>query len=274
MDFHYYVSYYLLRSVGWNDKEAHAVARFAQYVDDAPETTPTGPGFKNARKYPQVVADYHFFGSTKTLTALPDDKVARKEITSASAQFLASYKKAGVSDPHAIWLGRWLHTYADTFAHQGFSGFYSKLNGRGRLTPNYGHADSGYGGHEPDMISLNAGNRTIALRAAGRIYDILSISSKGAVSKTRKEALADLGQVFYLDGKTGSFGEGKGWEKEEQLRTARLKQLITKEFGSFTDYDGAAIAGDESLRKIFLDVLGVTYQGKKRIYGTKVGPTP
>jgi hypothetical protein len=166
LDFHHAVTYVLARLAGFDAGEAEVVAYAAQYVDDANNSgvvrfhgdirysriSSAHRHFdqRNFRSLAnlQVWIPFHFLpgnggckpgeipgsGFIEKLRCTPDSCVAGEMIDSCLADWNA---------PYALHrLGITLHVYADTFAHQGFSGVahesndVSELSGKsGRLTP-------------------------------------------------------------------------------------------------------------------------------------------
>ncbi|MEQ5841996.1 hypothetical protein N0A02_21390 [Paraburkholderia acidicola] len=144
IDFHYGVIYVVSRLAGLPVADATTVAHACQYVDDA--TTPGLLYFAGGERFERIASahkifDYenlfnelnrlvwtpfHFLpaGEGDTLeeraVCRPDSKVARDVILKAIA------KKGTDNALHR--LGVTLHTYVDTWAHQGFSGIESDYN--------------------------------------------------------------------------------------------------------------------------------------------------
>jgi hypothetical protein len=149
IDFHYGVVYAVARVGGLSQDEAQTVAHACQYVDDA--TTPgilrfaggeTFERFATAHKmidYSNTENDknslvwtpFHFLpaGQGETLqekaVCRPDSEVAREVMRRAIRQ--------RSTDNALHRLGVTLHTYVDTWAHQGFAGIECRFNRVSRL---------------------------------------------------------------------------------------------------------------------------------------------
>jgi hypothetical protein len=144
IDFHYGVVYLVARTAGLDVAQAATVAHACQYVDDA--TTPGLLFFSGGETYERfasahtifdyhntdsqlnrlVWAPFHFLpaghGTTLEERAVcrPDSDIARELVRRAIR---------GADAQNALHrLGVTLHTYVDTWAHQGFSGIESDFN--------------------------------------------------------------------------------------------------------------------------------------------------
>lgn len=147
IDFHYGVTYAVCRLAGLGKQQAQVAAHACQYVDDA--TTKGLLTFKDGETFERfasahvmldynnaindenrvVWVPYHFLpgGKGETLedkaVCPPDSPIARDIVRRAIE------RQGADNAPHR--LGVTLHTYIDTWAHQGFSGIVSDHN---RLT--------------------------------------------------------------------------------------------------------------------------------------------
>jgi hypothetical protein len=271
-DFHYYVIYYLMRGAGYADRQAYLGATFSQYVDDCPETEPV----LNTLSHPNIVNRYHFYDGGPNQTTVAGNTTAVGNLATAAAAFTRNIRKNGEpSLRHAMWLGRWLHTVADTYAHEGFSANKAKHNARGGQIPIYrGHANAPHRGHAPDMISLDSAHRNKAVAAAKLIFDTLwSNSPKAGPPLAWAVVESDLVKAFYCH---GDASHPDGVEDEEE-RSQRVRQLIRDRFGAFGEYTGDEYNGGP-LHEVFLDVLGIKYIGsgfsKRLVYPATDPATP
>jgi RHS repeat-associated protein len=164
IDFHYYVIYFLFKAKGWDSKTSYTVAGFSQYVDDNSTTMPYPYDLDNSR-----IRFFHFPGSSPTTPVKRDNRFVRGKVRQYSKEFDANNLET------MIRLGVFLHIYADSWAHEGFSAWWtSKINRRsGSLRPDWGHADAREGGHAPDLISLNKENYNKAIEASQKIFRLL-----------------------------------------------------------------------------------------------------
>jgi hypothetical protein len=218
-DFHYYVIYILAKEAGYEDKDAHIIAYASQYVDDNTDREysafdshgefyvgfPEEIGESGDLYFPiitqavnitafklsiqrYVYAPFHFIpgdnnitinGKTNPLCTMRGCKKAMDLVQRA--------KKDG--DHHS--LGIALHTYADTWSHERFSGFHEDWNRVynsfiRNLPPNIGHGEVFT---KPDEISTKwvderFGNDEInnwerAQEAAENIFGLINIGNLG-----------------------------------------------------------------------------------------------
>jgi hypothetical protein len=207
-DFHYFIIYSISKLTEFDD--ADVIAYSSQFVDDNnegqfdidgesslfPEKIPADGGYyypimtqslspKSLNPYVQkyVYVPFHFLpgdntveieGKKNTLSTTPNSKNAKTLLT----------KALDSNDPYQIGIA--LHTYADTWSHQNFTGMqegwnsvYPWYNVFKSIVPNIGHAEVG---HSPDIISETwtdnrtkekIENKVRALEAAGEIYQAL-----------------------------------------------------------------------------------------------------
>lgn len=173
-DFHYNVIYLLMRLKCWTPDEAAKVAKASNEIDRNPATDPRKLGEQIAVNHPfaringkaaaaeaaaaQNLADYHFPGSTANTPTHANDQNSGNQ---AGMAFLAGDLDGA---------GRWLHTYADSWSHDGYTAYYNpNVNSRaGDLPlPPVGH---GRAGHTPDIPYLHVAE---AVAAAKHIFDLI-----------------------------------------------------------------------------------------------------
>jgi len=204
-DFHYYLIYGISKMTGF--EKADIIAASSQFVDDNnegqfsiddrptgfPEKIPANGGHyypimtqslspKSLNPYVQkyVYVPFHFIpGDNSTVI---DKEKNPLTTTPGSPNATAILNKALESD-NPYQLGIALHTYADTWSHQNFTGMqegwnsvYPWYNVFKSFVPNIGHAEAG---HAPDVISEDwtdhrlgekIVNRKRAFRATAEIY--------------------------------------------------------------------------------------------------------
>ena len=120
-------------------------------------------------------------------------------------------------------IGVLLHTYADTWSHEGFTAWHTSVANRrtGSWRPNIGHADTHEGGHEPDRPYNDVDK---ALEAALVIYELIPNRSSGtALSRAAIER--DLRRAFSYR------------QADEGLRIQNFQALIKHRFGDNARYD-------------------------------------
>jgi hypothetical protein len=204
LDFHFSAVYYILRAKGFTSREANQVAGFSQGVDDNPATEPLWTSAENRAKF-------HFSGSGPEQATIRNDPTARANVVAA----LKNLSGKPVSEKQARALGGALHTYADTWSHEGFTAWHSdKLNRRtGGWRPNVGHADAAEGGTAPDRPCNDVEK---ALEAARNIYDLLPSRGK---TVPWQEVEKDLRAAFSLQ------------NQKEKERADQLNKRSREKFG-------------------------------------------
>lgn len=207
-DFHYYIIYSIAKLVDF--EKADIIAYSSQFVDDNnegqftidqeksffPQRIPANGGYyypimtqslspKSLDPYIQkyVYLPFHFLpgdndveikGRKNPLSATPNSHNAQKIL------------HAALESGNPYWIGIALHTFADTWSHQNFTGLreswnavYPWYNIFKSIAPNIGHAEAG---HFPDVISEDwidyridrkICNRERAFAAVGEIYRIM-----------------------------------------------------------------------------------------------------
>ena len=140
-DFHYYCIAVLARAAGFNKTDALDIAYASQYVDDSEDgeciqvgpilfkpvrTAHFGPEVCTLSAQNQVYIPFHFIPpKAKSST---DDRYVTRANSSFGLRLLREAYKETHNLPRMIRIGVALHSYADTWAHQGFSGRNRKEN--------------------------------------------------------------------------------------------------------------------------------------------------
>lgn len=144
IDFHYYCVAVLARAAGFPPGDALTIAYASQYVDDATEsdlisigdtkfepvrTAHAGLGYVSALRWAvqkRIYLPFHF------LPPYPFTYKTHKIVTVPNSLFARRLLEWADSDPdprrRLCAIGIALHTYADTWAHKGFSGGWNKDN--------------------------------------------------------------------------------------------------------------------------------------------------
>lgn len=212
-DFHYYLVYSMAKMTGY--EKADIIAYASQFVDDNnewlysidgqkttfPQKISANGGYyypimtqslspKSLDPYVQkyVYMPFHFLpgdnnveikGKQNELSTTPNSKNARDLLGTALKS----------NNPYRIGIA--LHTFADTWSHQNFTGLHEDWNSVypwykvfKSVAPNIGHAEAG---HAPDVISdtwtdhrleKKINNQERAFEATGEIYKALKNNSK------------------------------------------------------------------------------------------------
>ena len=146
IDFHFGMIYVLCRAVGIKPEISFNIARASQYVDDNRDKNPikiegrvvtplvTSYDPVDVRNFTfeegwRVWAPFHFLpaGEGKNLS---ERLICRPDSDSVKVT-IKCYKNSRKNFLNEQYLGIILHVIADTYSHQGFSGFLSELNGIG-----------------------------------------------------------------------------------------------------------------------------------------------
>ena len=201
-EFHYYITYLIAARAGLSPGEAFKVAYSSQYVDDNDIVfkirNPQGEAYTNYisqtlnilkpkmelfRIYPifhfipgepNAVAGRRRDGKLHYLNTTPDSHNARAILTQA------------LDSGNLYQIGIAIHGFADTWAHQNFTGYYDAFNAmkgpRNRAAPRIGHAGAG---HRPDRVDhfwrdhrlldgqVSIDNTIRFMKAAERIFEEL-----------------------------------------------------------------------------------------------------
>jgi hypothetical protein len=213
-DFHYFLVYSIAKVTGFAN--ADIIAHASQFVDDNNEwpysvngkitSFPEQIKFDGGHYYPimtqslslasldpyihkYVYVPFHFLPGDNGVTIKGDKNPLSTTANSGNAKALLS-TALDIGDPYQIGIA--LHTFADTWSHQNFTGLregwnsvYPWYNIFKSIVPNIGHAEAG---HAPDEISKTwidyriddkpIDNRKRALQAVGEIYKALRMKSK------------------------------------------------------------------------------------------------
>lgn len=156
IEFHYYMLHYLLRAAGFPDDESHVIAYASQFVDynvvsyrvdtarASYETLPTQDwGFWNPDTPRRIYVPFHFFPGdeehegARRLDGKSNPRNCTPDSPGAKALLIAALK---TRDPYRVGIA--LHTYADTWAHQNFTGVREDWNlvDANSMIPAVGHA--------------------------------------------------------------------------------------------------------------------------------------
>ncbi|KWT78407.1 DUF6765 family protein [Candidatus Magnetominusculus xianensis] len=239
-DFHYNIIYSIARLTQCNEPEI--IAHASQFADDNserwfgeegaeipfPEKIPYSTGGHycpimtqsmsplSVDPYIQkfVYVPFHFLpGNDMTISVKGKTNPLSTTPNSQNAQNLLM-KALQSNDPYR--LGIALHTFADTWSHQNFTGIqedwnsvYPWYNVKKYLVPNIGHAEAG---HSPDVISeiwtdhrLDVGmrqieNKTRAIDAVKEIYSTLrTYTGKGPAWNDVKKGYTDINSAVDFD---------------------------------------------------------------------------
>lgn len=214
VDFHFYAIYYLARAKCYNHHNAYNLAYESQAVDDRSSTDPLRLGFEAAYGNEGAatrLANYHFWRSSKTAGT-------RRNPSDLAALIGVGYYS----------LGPMLHTFADSYAHEGFTAWpvrsinYRTGSARGYALNFVGHVDAPEGGHAPDYPYNDVAK---ALEAATRIFQLLS--DRSCCSSTRPLLLSTV---------QDDLRKGFSYRSDLDNRVSYFQSIIEHRFGSSVEY--------------------------------------
>jgi RHS repeat-associated protein len=247
-DFHFYAVYYLARAAGFAPADARLLAWSSQYVDDYEHTRPDRPGFAR-------LGGFHFLSPVRFVPPGPDEctsapdaalgcwagrTLVQEPVRRENEIALKNLNRAAQSGS-LVALGIALHSWADTFAHEGFTGrmdyrnarpgfagapddkWYTRIVGEASLT---GH---GPAGHWPDWPYMDVEKAT---SAAESIYRIL-VSFRNRIGYTKCSWFICAMDWSEIEPRVRSLFEYEGTEDE---RSGNWKLAIWQDFYEWVDY--------------------------------------
>jgi RHS repeat-associated protein len=230
IDFHYYVIYYVMRAKGWAHEKANTIASFSQYVDNDSITDWIATDLAK-------VNFFHFPGANENGKTVKRWGKLTKHLQIAASEYSKNQDRY-----NSILVGALLHSFADSWAHEGFDAK------RG------GHAFLGY---EPDIISKSPESIDKAIDAAKNIYNILPEGQESALCWNEVEK--DLRYAFNINNNPK--------EKEKLANTygdflsgpifwviEGMNSITEKRFGGSSNYDLQSIS---KLREDFIKTLSI-----------------
>lgn len=271
IDFHYGVIFVVGRLAGLSPREAETVAHACQYIDDATihgildfkdgETFERFASahvmydFQNASNLGNdgnrlVWAPFHFLPAGEGLT-LEDKAVCRPDSAIARDVVRAAIRAGLDGDDNALHrLGVTLHTYVDTWAHQGFSGIDSDYNRVKTLTSE----DNDHHGWMQDLLA--ASGHVIEGVESHLLSKLLPLGHGAALTypdrpwakwsyengfghKVQRDNLPQYVEAAHMAHRAiRGFIDGKtDFENQEGLKP-EAERAMDKLFGSLRDTDG------------------------------------
>lgn len=199
VEFHYYAVFYLAQQAGFSDDDAETIAYSSQYLDNALVSyevrAPQGVyetlvthhfGFWDRGQEWEVWIPFHFYPAGETPDRPPRRDGGRNPLdVQPNSQRAKAMLVDALRSRDLYRVGIALHTYADTWAHQNFTGRNEAWNAidPDSPVPPIGHAqamrdpdgvDATW--HDPRLLPPHdrVDNRKRFLAAAGRIYRYLA----------------------------------------------------------------------------------------------------
>lgn len=169
IEFHYYATFVLASKAGIEPKKAEIIAYASQYVDDNDRLYTIKRGSEEYQNY--ISQTMNILKPKKKLIRiwpcfhfLPGNYVSHNDVakrrdgllhiftTTPNSVNANGLMNAALKSGNLYRIGIATHTYADTWAHQNFVGYYHSFNSMSGLkeaiVPDIGHADAG---HKPDI---------------------------------------------------------------------------------------------------------------------------
>lgn len=264
-EFHYWITAMIADKAGFSNLEAEIIAYSSQYVDDNDQDIAVYDNeFSSVASYQNHISQtmnillprkdlceiypmFHFIpgdqgdaakrkdGKTHPLNTTPDSSYAN-QIMKAALQVVKNNEPTGLYR-----LGIATHAFADTWAHQNFTGSWDDFNDMGNAAaPDVGHADAF---HHPDWVSHrwnddrltdpNVNNNTRYIAAARKLYAIFSeyISSTGRNPNGGWSALEST--LLSIFGQTYSGDSEHGKDKRNSLYKQQVPWLNEYEDGKW-----------------------------------------
>ncbi len=166
IEFHYYITYLAAVKAGYPPPKAFQIAYSSQYVDDNSTlvkvavksiyfSCPTQTyGLNHTTNFTNTIYPvYHFLpGNEQEVASKRIDGQINRLATSPSSTLSNQLMEWALAEADPYLIGIASHTFADTWAHQNFTGTFDGFNGFSQWTkhliPNIGHADAL---HAPDI---------------------------------------------------------------------------------------------------------------------------
>jgi hypothetical protein len=237
IEFHYYITYLIAARAGFSPEEAEVIAYSSQYIDDndliynisgdhgevySNYISQTKNISKPKHKLFRIYPIFHFIpGDPLADSARRKDGKLHLLNTTADSKNARRILKSALGTDNLYKIGLAVHSFADTFAHQNFVGYYDEFNIVKSLQKKVnsffdrsvyavGHAAANIRPDIPNLIwqdprlcdsNSRRDNKDIFLKAAGRVFTALKgyldPDLKAAELKKEKEALlSDLGAAI------------------------------------------------------------------------------
>ena len=262
IEFHFYVTYILAKAAGFSEDDSYIIGYSSQYVDDNDTRYSINKGkedeYKNyisqtidilkpRKKLMRIYPCFHFVPGDYSCecTRRKDGKLSILNTTPNSLNGNILIEEAlSTGNPYRIGIAS--HSFADTWAHQNFVGYFDSFNGVGgvleTITPNIGHADVQ---RQPDIPSLywkdprlitenmEINNKRRFIEAAENIFrkytKHLKVTDNDQVDNRWKELKVQIEEAF------GDEFSGKDRTRKERI--VRCRKLLKKWTGNSRDYD-------------------------------------
>lgn len=272
-EFHYYLTGIIAHAAGFSEGEARIIATASEYVDENDvcltiKDRSSGQAYENyisqtmdilgpKQKLMRIYPAFHFVpgdpmhagayrcdGKMHLLNTTPDNEIANK---------LMDFSFRSSEDTRLYRIGIATHTYADTWAHQNFVGWYDSFNAITLdLKPDIGHANAGnhpdwpaHRWEDPRLVQDEVDNSDRFLAAAKEIYSKYKKYNQSSGRKANTTWKILYGQLIQAMG--ASFSGSRNYDRKERLDRYRK---LAPWLGDFDESDWFKAAID-------IEVLGL-----------------
>jgi len=252
-EFHYWITGLIALRAGFTNDEAKIIAYSSEFVDEN-DVSITVQNQKDGKDYTNFISQtmnilkpknelmriypiFHFVpGEPDAESAVRKDGKMHLLNTTPNSENAKSMLNAAfksTEDQRLYRIGIASHSYADTWAHQNFVGWYDYFNNIGLdIKPDIGHAD---GEHHPDwvchtwvdnrLVQSEISNRHRFLTAAKRLFESYCDYQKTLKNPDRSDNWPDL-QNEITDAMGDDYsGSRKRYEDERMIRYRELTGL-------------------------------------------------
>ena len=202
-DFHYYVVYYMAYLALGDSKRASRIAFAAQYVDDYPSTRPIPePKYDlSDPEFYQTLRDFHF-----------PEYYGGSVVAGIENELVRFLRTKAINSGSDIQLGIFLHTFADSFSHAGFSALPSSGNDRGLPVDAVGHL---HAGETPDLPYKAP---ELAASTAIQVYEVIReygerLGINRGVARADTDSLRDSLEIIFENLRGGKSYRSDKWFK-------------------------------------------------------------
>jgi hypothetical protein len=255
IEFHYYMTYLIAAKAGLGSDEALKLAYSAQYVDDNDmifEIDKDRSGaYRNyisqtmnilqpKKKLFRIYPLFHFIpGDAMAESAYRKDGKMHWLNTTPNSDNAQKIFQIAIESKDIYRIGIACHSYADTWAHQNFVGYYDGFNAiqspLGEIIPNIGHADARHNPDEPALvwrdtrvIAERRDNKALFLDAAANIFGRLAKMAAPTVKNTTIEKRAEI----LIHDLGLAIGERDQSNSKKEERIGRYRQLsLSPDYG-------------------------------------------
>ena len=228
-DVHFYLTYAMCKML--NVKNAELIAWANQFTDEC-----TRPKLYGIQTQSEVLGNWFDkqiqFSVLSVFHFLPGDDEGHPWMTTERCGCAEALMADAMKSEDPFRIGIALHSFQDTFSHQGFSGWQEELNScfpwyrlPRRSVPNIGHAEMGV---IPDMVDYTwtdprdnsrVDNKDRVSRCISSTYDVLAPMSNKELSKVQVSA------AFFRFLLTNSYKERKEELKKISGHPVRFSEL-------------------------------------------------